>query len=205
MRAALRLPLLALLLVAALTAGLFASSRAAQAGQPAAGSPVAQTSTTDTLVVVDRSMAIARANAVISQRLQGVARAAKAAQVRAVRTEIVAVARKQLGDRYSAGSSGPHAFDCSGLTRYVYKTVTGRELPHNSHAQYSRVKKISKKQAQPGDLVFFFRGGAHHVGIYIGGGKMIDARGYGSGVKVSPISGSWWGRAYSGMGRILPA
>jgi hypothetical protein len=34
---------------------------------------------------------------------------------------------------------------------------------------------------------------------------MIDARGYGSGVKVSPISGSWWGRAYSGMGRILPA
>jgi len=204
MRAAVRPTLLALMLAATLIAGLLATSRAALAGQPAAGS-VAQSSSGGTLVVVDRSMAIARANAVLSQRLMGVARAAKAAQVRAVRTKIVTVARKQLGDRYSAGSSGPNAFDCSGLTRYVYKTVTGHELPHNSHAQYSRVKKISKKQAQPGDLVFFFRGGAHHVGIYIGNGKMIDARGYGSGVKVSPISGSWWGRAYSGMGRILPA
>jgi cell wall-associated NlpC family hydrolase len=83
--------------------------------------------------------------------------------------------------------------------------VTGKELPHSSHAQYGRVKKISKKKAKPGDLVFFFRGGAHHVGIYIGKGRMIDARGYGEGVKVSPISGSWWGRSYTGMGRILPA
>ena len=53
--------------------------------------------------------------------------------------------------------------------------------------------------------MFFLRGGAHHVGIYIGGGKMIDAAGYGEGVRISPISGSWWSRAYTGMGTLLPA
>lgn len=204
MRAAVRLPLLALILVIALGAALLTLPRSAEAQQPAV-SRVPANGAVDTLIVVDRSMAVARANAASTARLKGVARAARAAQIAATRSKLVSVARKQLGDRYSAGSSGPHAFDCSGLTRYVYKVVTGKELPHNSHAQYSRVKKISRKNAQPGDLVFFFRGGAHHVGIYIGKGKMIDARGYGQGVKVSPISGSWWGRSYSGMGRILPA
>ena len=86
-----------------------------------------------------------------------------------------------------------------------YKTVTGKELPHQSHAQYARVKRITRANAKPGDLVFFFGGGAHHVGIYIGNGKMVDAAGYGKGVRVSPISGSWWSRTYSGIGRILPA
>ena len=203
MRAAVRLPLLALMLVAALAAGLLAVSRTAVAAQPAAAR-VPVSGGVETLVVFDRTMAIARANGAVTARLQAVAVHAQAVQIKVTRTKLVNVARKQLGDRYSAGSSGPNAFDCSGLTRYVYKTVTGKELPHNSHAQYARVKKISKKDAQPGDLVFFFRGGAHHVGIYIGKGRMIDARGYGEGVKVSPISGSWWGRAYSGMGRILP-
>ena len=116
---------------------------------------------------------------------------------------IVQVAKKQVGDRYSAGSSGPSAFDCSGLTRYVYKVATGKELPHHSRSQYAKVKKVSRKNAKPGDLVFFFGGGAHHVGIYIGNGKMVDAAGYGKGVRVSPISGSWWSRTYSGIGRIL--
>lgn len=205
MRASVRLPLLALLLVAALTAGLLSLARGAQAEQRAVTAVPAGTSPVSTLVVVDRTMAVARANAAATARWRASAKAAKVAQVQLIRTKLVTVARKQLGDRYSAGSSGPHAFDCSGLTRYVYKVVTGKELPHNSHAQYGRVKKISKKNAQPGDLVFFFRGGAHHVGIYIGKGRMIDARGYGEGVKVSPISGSWWGRSYSGMGRLLPA
>lgn len=133
------------------------------------------------------------------------AQKAAALKIQQTRARIVQVAKKQLGDRYSAGSSGPNAFDCSGLTRYVYKTVTGKWLPHQSHAQYAEVKRIARKDAKPGDLVFFFRGGAHHVGIYIGNGKMVDAAGYGEGVRVSPISGSWWSRTYSGMGRLLPA
>lgn len=141
----------------------------------------------------------------VKQARQESVRASRMAAVRQMRTRIVQVARKQIGDRYSAGRMGPDAFDCSGLTRYVYKQATGKELPHSSRAQYTRVKKIKKSQAQPGDLVFFFKNGAHHVGIYIGRNRMIDAPGVGGKVRVSPITGSWWSRSYTGMGRILPA
>jgi cell wall-associated NlpC family hydrolase len=78
-------------------------------------------------------------------------------------------------------------------------------LPHYSYSQYSSTRRIPVSEAQPGDLVFFFKRGAHHVGIYIGGGKMVDAAGRGKGVRISPISGSWWGRTFSGIGRVLPA
>lgn len=129
--------------------------------------------------------------------------AAKVAKVRTVRSKIVDVAKDQVGDRYRTGSSGPDAFDCSGLTRYVYKKATGKDLPHSSRAQYGAVKRIKAKEARPGDLVFFFRNGAHHVGVYIGGGKMVHAKGAGRGVKVDPVSGSWYSRSISGYGRII--
>ena len=45
-----------------------------------------------------------------------------------LRSKIVKIARAQIGDKYVAGQDGPNAFDCSGLTRYVYKTVTGKNL-----------------------------------------------------------------------------
>jgi len=131
--------------------------------------------------------------------------AEKKHEVRIIRTKIVKTAKAQIGDPYRAGHSGPNAFDCSGLVRYVYKQVTGKTLPHYSKAQYKHVTKVSKKNAQPGDLVFFFKNGAHHVGIYIGNNKMIDAPSAGKKVRISPITGSWWGRTYTGIGRILPA
>ena len=129
--------------------------------------------------------------------------ARKKAHAQVVRDKLVKFARKQVGDPYIAGHAGPDAFDCSGLVRYVFKNITGMTLPHYSKAQYGQVTKVKKSNAQPGDLVFFFEQGAHHVGIYIGNGKMIDAPRTGEHVRVSPISGSWWGRSYTGIGRIL--
>ncbi len=126
-------------------------------------------------------------------------------KVRTVRAKVVSFARKQIGDTYTAGGNGPNNFDCSGLTQFVFRVAANKELPHQSRAQYGKVSRIPKSKAQPGDLVFFFERGAHHVGIYIGKGKMIDAVDEGRGVRVSPISGSWWSRSYSGMGRVLPA
>ena len=121
-----------------------------------------------------------------------------------LRARIVALAKAQVGDRYAAGATGPDAFDCSGLVRYVYGTVTGRQLPHYSKNQLKAMKRVRLVDAKPGDLVFFFKGSSHHVGIYIGNDQMVDAAGYGKGVRVSPIRGSWWGRNYTGIGRILP-
>ena len=130
---------------------------------------------------------------------------AKALRAKDLRARIVSLAKAQIGDKYRAGAVGPNAFDCSGLVRYVYRQVIGRELPHYSAAQYRAMRNIKLKDARPGDLIFFFRGSAHHVGIYIGDGKMVDAAGYGKGVRISPIRGSWWGRHFSGVGRVLPA
>lgn len=129
---------------------------------------------------------------------------ARSLRIRHTRDQVVKLARRQVGDTYSAGGNGPDRFDCSGLTQYVFKKAAGKHLPHHSRAQWANVKRIPKAKAQPGDLVFFFEGGAHHVGIYIGNGRMVDARGYGEGVRISPIKGSWWGRSFTGMGRILP-
>lgn len=122
-----------------------------------------------------------------------------------IRARIVEVARKQIGDTYIPGASGPHGFDCSGLTKFVYQQAADISLPHYSRAQFGEVERISRSEAKPGDLVFFLEGSAHHVGIYIGNGKMIDAPGRGDRVRVSPTTGSWWGRTFTGMGRVLPA
>lgn len=128
-----------------------------------------------------------------------------AREMKVVRSRIVEIARKQIGDSYIPGASGPNGFDCSGLTRFVYEQAADISLPHYSRAQFGKVKPVSRANAQPGDLVFFFERGAHHVGIYIGNGKMIDAPGRGDKVRVSPTTGSWWGRTFTGMGQILPA
>ena len=121
------------------------------------------------------------------------------------RQKIAALGRQQVGDTYRAGNSGPDAFDCSGLTRYVFKQVTGRELPHYSVAQFRIAKRVSLRNALPGDLVFYLRGGAHHVGLYLGHGTMVHAIGVGQGVKIHSIFGSWYSSHFTGLGRILPA
>jgi cell wall-associated NlpC family hydrolase len=150
---------------------------------------------------VTKSVVMANVQSVLNLR----AEMARAAYAKATRTAVLKVARAQIGDPYVAGKAGPDGFDCGGLVQFVFKKALGKELLRSSRQQYTQVKKIKRKNAQPGDLVFFFEGGAHHVGIYIGNGKMIDAPRRGQKVRVSPIEGSWWGRSYTGMGRVLPA
>jgi cell wall-associated NlpC family hydrolase len=85
----------------------------------------------------------------------------------------VAEAYRQLGKPYRWGASGPNAFDCSGLTMWVWGKA-GVSLPHSSRAQYGYGVHVSRGQLQPGDLVFF-GSPIHHVGIYVGGGNYIAA------------------------------
>ncbi len=83
---------------------------------------------------------------------------------------VIAYARAQIGKRYRSGAEGPHSFDCSGFTKRAYAQV-GIRLPHSSSAQAARARKISRAQARAGDLVV----GPGHVGVYMGGGMMVDA------------------------------
>jgi len=88
----------------------------------------------------------------------------------------VSWARSRKGSPYQYGASGPHRFDCSGLTRWSYARV-GKWLPHSSSAQVRHTKRIwHRSNARRGDLVFFYgHGSVYHVGIYAGHGYMWDA------------------------------
>lgn len=143
--------------------------------------------------------------AAMSERTLALVDAQQAAQVATMRADIVRVARNKIGTPYRAGAAGPEAFDCGGFTQFVYRQALGMEIGRSSVNQFQQVERIPRKDARPGDLVFFFENGAQHVGIYIGDGKMIDAPRAGESVKVNPISGSWWGRSFTGIGRVLPA
>lgn len=108
------------------------------------------------------------------------------------------IAQRQKGDPYRYGASGPSAFDCSGLTSYVYKRA-GLSLPRTSSAQAGKVRHISRSRLKRGDLVFVHSGGrVYHVGLFAGkkDGRyyMLHAGRTGTRVDVDPIwTNSWYG------------
>ena len=89
----------------------------------------------------------------------------------------------QIGDRYIFGADGLTTWDCSGLTMRAFGAA-GVSLPHSSRAQYKYGKAISRKELQPGDLVFFGKP-ISHVAIYLGGNRMLHAPRKGSRVKIA--------------------
>jgi len=109
---------------------------------------------------------------------------------------------KQIGDRYVFGAAGPTLWDCSGLTMRAFGAA-GVSMPHSAAAQANYGKKVAFNKLQPGDLVFF---GRHHyishVGIYLGGGRMVNAPHPGARVKVEGFSGSFGSLSFYGARRI---
>jgi cell wall-associated NlpC family hydrolase len=93
------------------------------------------------------------------------------------------IALRYLGVPYVWGGASPSGFDCSGLVMYVYAQL-GISLPHYTVAQWNATDPISSPE--PGDLVFF--NGLGHVGIYIGGGRFVDAPHTGSVVRIDSMS-----------------
>lgn len=99
---------------------------------------------------------------------------------------IVNAAYSQLGVPYVWGGSRPgKGLDCSGLTQYCHK-VAGISIPRYSGDQSAQGRSVSNPQ--PGDI--FCQPG--HVGIYIGGGKVIHAPEPGDVVKISNVWGNHW-------------
>jgi len=95
-------------------------------------------------------------------------------------------ALQQIGDKYVFGAAGLTYWDCSGLTMRAFQSA-GVSLPHSSRAQYRYGKAVDRKNLQPGDLVFFGRP-ISHVGIYLGGNRMLHAPRKGSRVKIAEFS-----------------
>jgi hypothetical protein len=96
-------------------------------------------------------------------------------------------AETKLGAPYIWAAAGPNTFDCSGLTMWAYKHV-GINLSHYSRAQINEGAPVAKANLQPGDLVFF-GSPIHHVGMYIGNGKFIEAPHTGAFVRITTLAG----------------
>ncbi|MDS0525168.1 C40 family peptidase [Clostridium sp. SHJSY1] len=107
------------------------------------------------------------------------------------RQAVVKEAKKYLGKPYKYGASGPNAFDCSGLTSYVYKKALGINITRTTSTQVNQGIAVSKKDLQPGDLVFPHSG---HVQIYIGNGQVIHAPHTGDVVKIAKLGTVWKAR-----------
>lgn len=104
-------------------------------------------------------------------------------------------AQKKLGTPYLwGGDGGPEdngRFDCSGLTKAAYKSV-GITLPRVANDQWNTGPHPKRDELRPGDLVFFGTDledprSIDHVGIYVGGGHMIDAPRTGATIRFDPI------------------
>lgn len=111
----------------------------------------------------------------------------KTSTVTKKRNAIVKLAKKQIGKPYVYGAAGPSAFDCSGLTSYVYKNAANKTLPRTTYGQITLGKtvSVSTKKLKKGDLLFW---GNYHVGIYIGNGKFVHAPAPGQNVKTQTLA-----------------
>ena len=107
---------------------------------------------------------------------------------------IIAIAKAQVGARYSFAASGPNRFDCSGFVTYVYRQAGLLERIGGSRRSvagfydwFARRDRADKVNRQPGDLIVWGRN--KHIGIYIGGGMAVSALINPYGVKVHPVTG----------------
>lgn len=115
---------------------------------------------------------------------------------------VVNAATKWLGTPYSWGGGGPSGpslgfgrgantkgFDCSSLLQYAY-AQEGVAVPRVTYDQWKTGQAVPTQNLRPGDAVFFNMGskGPEHVGIYMGGGKFIEAPHTGAQVRVSDLS-----------------
>lgn len=117
-----------------------------------------------------------------------------------VRENIVKSAHQYLGVPYRWGGTTESGFDCSGLTRAVYR-LNGIDISRSSAEQYNEGKSIKKDNLQKGDLVFFATtktSKISHVGIYIGNNEFIHAPSKGSVVSKAKLDSTYWKKAYKG-------
>ncbi|HEU5417962.1 MAG TPA: NlpC/P60 family protein [Streptosporangiaceae bacterium] len=108
----------------------------------------------------------------------------------------VAYVYDQVGCPYVFGGNGPcnSGFDCSGLMQQAWGHA-GVSIPRVSNDQIADLPQVDlapgdpTKYLQPGDILGF--SGNSHVGMYVGGGMMIDAPHTGLNVQKVPLSG-WY-------------
>jgi cell wall-associated NlpC family hydrolase len=118
--------------------------------------------------------------------------------------DVVRVAQKYKGSKYTWGGASPKGFDCSGFTWYVYHEATGMDITRGVDEQWRLGHSVRHGDWQAGDIVFFkntFERGLSHCGIYIGGNQFIHSPHTGDVVTISSLSG-WYTSTWVGAKRL---
>lgn len=123
------------------------------------------------------------------------------------RSGIIDYAKNYLGTPYVWAGQSPQGFDCSGFTSYVLLHY-GINIPRRAKEQYENSIKLTKDQAQVGDLVFFSNGTeVSHVGILVSekGQDLVMIHASSSkGITFDKITGSsYWEKRVQGFGTFL--
>ncbi len=170
------------------------SATAAAAAEPTAAAPNTRTPVTaepdrnaaddPATKAATKAAAIAAANAAAKKSAKTEKDPAPAVGGSAA-LKALAFAKSEIGTPYRYGAAGPSAYDCSGLVMAAFKKA-GVSLPRTSAAQSKVGTPVSRDELKPGDLVFFYSP-VSHVGIYLGGGRMVHASTTGEPVKISDI------------------
>ena len=92
----------------------------------------------------------------------------------------------QLGDPYVYGGTGPNSWDCSGLVMKAW-AAAGVSLPRVVGPQMAATTRVPMNALQPGDLVAY--GDMSHIGMYLGGGRVVHAPRPGKSVEITSLSG----------------
>lgn len=103
-----------------------------------------------------------------------------------LRINLCQYAKEFIGNPYVwGGTSLTKGADCSGFVQSVFKHF-GVSLPRSSREQVNVGTKISLADAQPGDLIFYAKGGTiNHVALYIGNGQVVHASSPKTGIRIS--------------------
>lgn len=171
-----------------------AEARLAEAEDVLAGLEADEKARLDAAVAADRSTSLAQAQAALAESGPlAVSTRAEAA---------VRYALSRVGEPYSYDAHPPESWDCSKLTSAAWASA-GIGLTPLSYTQWDQTQRVAVSDIQPGDLVFYFGSGAHHVAIYVGGGKMVSASNPTDGVELIDFLGPWYGERFSGVGRVI--
>ncbi|MHA6759491.1 C40 family peptidase [Streptacidiphilus sp. PAMC 29251] len=107
----------------------------------------------------------------------------------------LAFASAQLGKPYVWGGNGPNGYDCSGLVQQAFLRA-GVQLPRVAADQFTATLPITASDLRRGDLLFWSTSsrasGIHHVALYLGDGRYIEAPRPGIDVRVSVLSTGYW-------------
>lgn len=118
--------------------------------------------------------------------------------------DVVRQAARFLGLQYMWAGTSAFGFDCSGLTLLVYRQF-GVRLARDAADQARQGAVVARADMAPGDLVFYAWGGqVDHVGIYVGGGRMLDAPETGKAIEIVPMWGTPLAAHFAGARRYLP-